>query len=353
MSAAREAPAGTRAPRALAIIPARIASQRLPRKMLLRAGDRALFARTARNVIESQAFARVIVATDSAEIVDEARREGLEVELTRADHASGSDRVAEVWRTLAARGESADVIVNVQGDEPELDPADLAALVRAFADPSVEAATLAAPLGDPADAERASIVKVVRDRDGNALYFSRAPIPARGHGASAARPARAVESAGESSSESGSRVHQRHVGVYAFRPAALLEFCALPPGVLEQHESLEQLRWLEAGRKMRVVAASRAPQGIDTMQDFEEFSARVQARGARGARPKSRGASDASAARERPEPSANDELRMNDELRANDEPHLNDRLRVNDEPRAKDTLRANDELRALPRVRAG
>jgi len=353
MGAAREAPAGTRAPRALAIIPARLASQRLPRKMLMRAGDRALFARTARNVIESQAFARVIVATDSAEIVDEARREGLEVELTRADHASGSDRVAEVWRTLSARGESADVIVNVQGDEPEIDPTDLASLVHAFADPSVESATLAAPLDDPADAERASIVKVVRDRDGNSLYFSRAPIPARGHTASAARAARTEETAGESSPETGSRVHQRHVGVYAFRPAALLEFCALPPGVLERHESLEQLRWLEAGRKMRVVAASRAPQGIDTMQDFEEFSARVQARGARVARPKNRGASDASAACARPEPSANRGSRTDDALCANDESRVSDELRVNVELRVDDPLRVNAERRAEPRVRAG
>ena len=306
MGARSARPGSSSAPRALAVIPARLASQRLPRKMLLEVGGRALFARTARNVIAAGAFARVIVATDSAEIAEVARREGLEVELTSADHKSGSDRVAEVWRTLAARGESADVIVNVQGDEPELDPADLARLVGAFEDRSVEAATLAAPLVDPQDALSPNIVKVVRDRDGNALYFSRAAIPARGHGAlpdrtadDAARRAEltaverarapATEPSTHGSSESpfagGSHVHQRHVGVYAFRPAALLEFCALPPGVLEQHESLEQLRWLEAGRKMRVVAASRAPQGIDTMHDFEEFSARVRAREAAGASP--------------------------------------------------------------------
>lgn len=260
---ATKAPGGGSS-RALAIIPARLESQRLARKMLLRAGDRALFAHTAHNVIASGAFARVIVATDSTEIADEARREGLEACLTSPDHQSGSDRAAEVWRKLSAQGESADVIVNVQGDEPELDPCDCAALVRAFDDPALEAATLAAPLEDPSEAALPSVVKVVCNRDGDALYFSRAPIPARGH----------------SAPEGGSAVHRRHVGVYAFRPEALLRFCALPRGELERHESLEQLRWLEAGRRMRVVAASRAPQGIDTMHDFEQFSARLHQRGA-------------------------------------------------------------------------
>jgi 3-deoxy-manno-octulosonate cytidylyltransferase (CMP-KDO synthetase) len=268
--------------RALAIIPARLESKRLEKKMLLRAGRRALFAHTAHNVLAAGAFARVIVATDSSEIAEEARREGLAAELTDPAHASGSDRAAEVWRRLAAGGETADVIVNVQGDEPEIDPADLLALVRVFGDPIVEAATLASPLLDPAEAALASVVKVVCDRHGDALYFSRAVIPARGHAPHSAR--------GASSDSAPKSVHRRHVGVYAYRPDALLRFCALPRGTLEQHESLEQLRWLEAGRKMRVVPASRAPQGIDTMHDFEQFAARLQGRGteprpAPGARP--------------------------------------------------------------------
>jgi len=313
MASARERPEIRRAPRALAIVPARLASQRLPRKMLLVAGGRALFAHTAHNVLGSGAFARVIVATDSAEIAEEARREGLEAALTSVDHGSGSDRAAEAWTAIAASGESADVIVNVQGDEPELDPADLRALVRAFADPSVEAATLAVPLADERDAALPSVVKVVRDRHGDALYFSRAPIPARGHASAGParespavdpRERRSVADSAEARAAAGAtharaaggdriarradeivrrdsdHVHRRHVGVYAYRPEALLEFCALPRGVLERHESLEQLRWLEAGRKMRVIDAARAPQGIDTMQDFEEFSARVRERAA-------------------------------------------------------------------------
>jgi 3-deoxy-manno-octulosonate cytidylyltransferase (CMP-KDO synthetase) len=261
MTDPQQARGHARSIRALAIIPARLGSRRLPRKMLLRVGGRALFALTARNVIDSKACARVIVATDSEAILEEARREGLEARMTSADHPSGSDRVAEAWQALAAEGEAADVVVNVQGDEPELEPPDLRALVAAFGDPAVEAATLSAPLLDPREAALESIVKVVRDREGDALYFSRAAIPARGHSVEGSAP-----------------VHHRHVGVYAFRPAALIEFCALPRGDLERQECLEQLRWLEAGRKMRVVAGSRAPQGIDTMHDFEQLAARIRER---------------------------------------------------------------------------
>jgi 3-deoxy-manno-octulosonate cytidylyltransferase (CMP-KDO synthetase) len=284
-----------RAPRAIAIVPARLASQRLPRKMLLRAAGRALFAHTAHNVARSGAFARVVVATDSAEIAEEARREGLEACETRADHASGTDRAAEAWRALAAAGERADVVVDVQGDEPELDPGDLLSLVRAFGDPRVEAATLAAPLEDESEHALATIVKVVADRSGDALYFSRAPIPFRGHARQGLGHAPSVtrerddsartDRERESGREGDLAVHRRHVGVYAFRPEALLRFCELPRGVLEAHENLEQLRWLEAGRKMRVVAASHAPQGIDTMHDFEQFVARCTRAGIASAAP--------------------------------------------------------------------
>jgi 3-deoxy-manno-octulosonate cytidylyltransferase (CMP-KDO synthetase) len=151
------------------------------------------------------------------------------------------------------------VVVGVQGDEPELAHSDLARLVAAFDDPSVEMATLAAPLSDPAQLAQPSVVKVVIDARGDALYFSRAAIPAQGHGA--ARP-----------------VARRHVGVYAFRPDALARFCALPRGVLEVQESLEQLRWLEHGGKLRVVDVAHAPQGIDTPADYDAFVARVRAR---------------------------------------------------------------------------
>jgi 3-deoxy-manno-octulosonate cytidylyltransferase (CMP-KDO synthetase) len=246
--------------RAIAILPARLASTRLPRKMLLAETGRCLFEHTARAALASGAFARVVVATDAAEIADAAGAAGLESIRTRADHKSGTDRVAEAWQLLAAAGERADVVVNVQGDEPEADPTDLARVLEPFADPEVEIATLAAPLSTEEEWRSPSVVKVVCDARGTALYFSRAPIPGRGHGAPPI-PARDLPA-------------RRHIGVYAFTPDALRRCASLPVGRLEQAESLEQLRWLEAGTRIRVAAASRAPAGIDTREDYDGFLSR-------------------------------------------------------------------------------
>ncbi|MBK7641486.1 MAG: 3-deoxy-manno-octulosonate cytidylyltransferase [Planctomycetes bacterium] len=253
-------------PRALAIIPARLSSSRLARKMLLEAGGLPLFAHTVRNAQSSGAFARVVLATDSDEILERARSLGIEALPTRVEHASGTERIHEAWQALRRAGEQAEVVVNVQGDEPELDPRDLAALVAAFGDARVRAATLAAPLSDPAQAASPHVVKVVADRNGDALYFSRAAIPADGHPRT------------ENAPRPDKTIHRRHVGVYAFAPAALEQFCALPRGEHEMRENLEQLRWLEAGEKMRVVPATRAPEGIDTQADFERFVERLRLR---------------------------------------------------------------------------
>ena len=249
--------------RAVAVVPARLASTRLPRKMLLRETGRWLFEHTARMVVSSGAFARVVVATDDPEIESAAREAGLESIATKPEHRSGTERVAEAWAKLAQSGETADVVVNVQGDEPELDPADLARVVGAFADEGVAIATLAAPLSSDEEWKSPSVVKVVSEASGTALYFSRAPIPGRGHGAP---PMRAADLPA-----------RRHIGVYAFRPRALARCAALPPSRLEQAESLEQLRWLEAGERIRVVAATRAPAGIDTREDYAAFVARQRA----------------------------------------------------------------------------
>ncbi len=254
--------------RAVAVVPARLASTRLERKMLLRETGRFLFEHTARMVQESRAFARVVVATDAPEIEAAAREAGLESLATRAEHRSGTERVAEAWAKLADAGEAADVVVNVQGDEPELDPADLARVVEPFTDRDggdrdVAIATLAAPLTTDEEWKTPSVVKVVQDSRGTALYFSRAAIPGRGHGAP---PLRAADLPA-----------RRHIGVYAFRPAVLARCAALPPSKLELAESLEQLRWLEAGERIRVVAATRAPAGIDTREDYAGFVARYRA----------------------------------------------------------------------------
>jgi 3-deoxy-manno-octulosonate cytidylyltransferase (CMP-KDO synthetase) len=246
--------------RAVAIIPARLGSVRLPRKMLLAKTGRALFEHTARNVLASEVFERVVVATDSLEILDAAERAGLDAVMTRSDHPSGTDRVHEAAGAVA--GGPFDVIVNVQGDEPELERADLALLVGAFADPAVEIATLCGAALDLDDAREPTVVKVVRDAKGDALYFSRALIPARSH-APAAPETQAI---------------MRHIGIYGFRPAALARFCSLPRGPLERVESLEQLRWLESGGRIRCLEASRVPLGIDTERDYDGFVERQRRR---------------------------------------------------------------------------
>jgi len=245
--------------RAVAVIPARLASTRLPRKMLLARTGRPLFAHTADAVARCADVERVLVATDAPEILAAARAAGIEAVLTRADHASGTDRVHEAYQGLRAAGESYDVVLDVQGDEPDVAPGDLAALVGAFADQRVEIATLWAPFAHVEEARGPNAVKVVLDARGDALYFSRAPLPDGSH----VRPG--AEPAGP----------KRHVGVYAFRPDALARFCALPRGSLEQTENLEQLRWLEAGGRIRVLAARHVPVGIDTAEDYERFVARV------------------------------------------------------------------------------
>lgn len=249
--------------RALALVPARLGSTRLPRKMLLRESGRYLFEHTLRGVRRSHALERIVLATDSEEIQSAARSVEAEVVMTSERHPSGTDRVHEAFETLLSQGAGPfDVVLNVQGDEPEVNGATLDPLIAAFADPAVEMATLCTPLTDLAAANDASVVKVVLDRNGDALYFSRAPIP----GLSPAFTDRAPGP------------FLRHIGVYAFRPAALRAFVALPRGTHEVTESLEQLRWLEHGRRIRVLAASEGSVGIDTPEHYQAFLARERAR---------------------------------------------------------------------------
>lgn len=248
---------------AVAIIPARLGSTRLSRKMLLRETGQYLFEHTVRNLLAGGAVERVVLATDSDEIASAASEVGLEALMTSPAHKSGTDRVNEAYRALLAAGSKAyDVIVNVQGDEPDVDAGDLSRLIGAFSDPDVELATLWSAFADPAEALDESAVKVVLDRRGDALYFSRAALPNGSH-----RRSGTAESAGASE-------FKRHVGVYAFRPGALERFCALPEGELERIENLEQLRWLEAGERLRVLPARHRPLGIDTAEDYDAFVSR-------------------------------------------------------------------------------
>ncbi len=267
MGTAPSSPQDAKGPatRALAIVPARIGSTRLQRKMLLRATGSYLFEHTVRNLERVPALARIVLATDSTEILTAARALGIEALLTSEHHPSGTDRVHEAWRDLVSRGEGPwDVVVNVQGDEPELPARDVTALIAAFADPRVELASLWAPVRSREEAEEPSVVKVVLDLAGDALYFSRASIPA---------PRVPV---GQARSEApGWRGLKRHIGVYAYRPAALERFCALPPGELERREGLEQLRWLENGGRLRLLEATQATTGIDTPEQYEAFRLRL------------------------------------------------------------------------------
>jgi len=200
----------------------------------------------------------VLVATDDEEIAAAVRGFGGTAVMTSPACESGTDRVAE-----AVRGRSEDLVVNVQADEPEFEVADVEALVAAMAaEPSLPMGTLAA-VAEPEERDRPSVVKVVVDRAGDALYFSRARIPhLRDPAAGAAEDVAPV---------------LRHVGIYAYRREALLAFAALAPTPLERTEKLEQLRALEHGWRIRVVRGRRAPPGIDTPEDYEAFVARVAA----------------------------------------------------------------------------
>ena len=235
------------------VIPARFASTRLPGKPLLRATGKYLI----QHVYERarQAAGVVVVATDDARIADAVRGFGGTAVITRADHPSGTDRVAE-----AAAGLDADVVVNLQGDEPLFDPAGVGQLIRLLGErPTADVATLAAPIRDVATYESPNAVKVVCDDGGRALYFSRSPVPFCRDAAPDfhADPPR----------------YRLHVGVYAFRRAALLRLAGLPPHPLEQAEKLEQLRWLGAGATVLVGSVPAAHRGIDTPEDYAAFVA--------------------------------------------------------------------------------
>jgi 3-deoxy-manno-octulosonate cytidylyltransferase (CMP-KDO synthetase) len=232
---------------AIAVIPARYASTRLPGKPLVRLAGKTMIERVWERVRRATSISGVIVATDDERIRSEVAAFGGEALMTRADHRSGTERVAEV----AAARSDADIVVNVQGDEPLIEPAAIDAAVEAMgADAEVGVATLAVPIANPADIMDANVVKVVLDFDGNALYFSRAPIPwVRDRGG----PVHAR--------------HLKHLGLYAFRREALLEFATFPQGDLERIEQLEQLRWLENGYRIRVVETEYDSVSVDMPED--------------------------------------------------------------------------------------
>jgi 3-deoxy-manno-octulosonate cytidylyltransferase (CMP-KDO synthetase) len=229
----------------IAVIPARYDSSRLPGKALAEIGGVPMIVRVWRQARRARSLERVIVATDDERIAQAVRAAGGEAEMTASTHQSGTDRIAEVAVRIAA-----EIYLNVQGDQPFIAPEDLDALVAPMrAEPALAMATLATPITDREEWYNPNKVKVVCDARGDAIYFSRSPIPfARDGGVPA--------------------VARRHIGVYGYRRDFLLRFAALEPGVLEQIEKLEQLRALERGYRIRVVASVAPSLEVDTPDDL-------------------------------------------------------------------------------------
>ncbi|KRG70996.1 3-deoxy-manno-octulosonate cytidylyltransferase [Pseudoxanthomonas dokdonensis] len=243
-------------------IPARYAASRLPGKPLRLLGGDPLVLHVARRALQAGAR-QVWVATDDPRIAHALQGSGVEVAMTSPDHASGSDRLAEC-ADIAGWGDDV-AVVNLQGDEP-FAPADgIRAVARALLDSGAPMATLATPVSDAQTLFDPNAVKLVRAANGDALYFSRAPIPWHRDGFASSREQ--LPSAGQ---------WLRHIGIYAYRAGFLRCFTRLPPGQLEQVESLEQLRVLEAGHRIAVALAPSAfPAGVDTPEDLARAEAQL------------------------------------------------------------------------------
>ena len=227
------------------LIPARMAATRLPGKPLADIAGRPMIAHVLDRATEA-GLGPVFVATDSEAIVAAVTKAGGRAVITRADHASGSDRIFDAMEQIGA---GAEIIVNVQGDLPTIEPADIRAALAPLRDPAVDIATLAAEIRRPEERTNPNVVKVVGTPVGSgrlrALYFTRATAP---HG-------------------DGPLYH--HIGLYAYRRAALARFVRMPPSVLERREKLEQLRALEAGMRIDVAIVDSVPLGVDTRDDLE------------------------------------------------------------------------------------
>jgi 3-deoxy-manno-octulosonate cytidylyltransferase (CMP-KDO synthetase) len=234
-------------PRVLVLIPARMAASRLPGKPLADVGERPMIVEVARRAVAA-GIGRVAVATDADEIAAAVRAAGFEAVMTRADHPSGSDRIFEALGRLDPAGE-VEIVVNVQGDLPTIAPQTIRSALIPLADPAVDIATLAAEIARDEERTDPNVVKVVGSpgADGllRALYFTRATAPF------------------------GAGPLYHHIGLYAYRRAALARFVALPPSPLERREKLEQLRALEAGMRIDVAVVEAVPLGVDTPEHLE------------------------------------------------------------------------------------
>ena len=252
------AAAGARPPESpIVLIPARMASQRLPGKPLADIAGRPMIVHVLQRA-EAAAVGPVVVACAEPAIAAAVEAAGGHAVLTRPDHASGSDRIFEALEAIDPERRH-DAVVNLQGDLPIIDPALLARALALLADPAVDVGTLAAAIADPAERTDPSVVKAVVSgepvaRQGRALYFTRATAPA------------------------GAGPLWHHIGLYAYRRAALARFVALPPSPLERRERLEQLRVLEDGMRIEVAFVDTVPLGVDTPAQLERARALVEGR---------------------------------------------------------------------------
>lgn len=236
--------------KSIALLPARLASTRLPEKMLAELGGKPLIVRTWEAVAATSLFNEVWIVTDHKRIFEAAVVHGAQVCMSRADHPSGSDRLAEIARQRP----DVDLIVNVQGDEPFTQKSSLEALLDCFNDPLVQVASLCCPISNKSDLHNPNLVKVVKDHKGDALYFSRAPIPYPRDGA----PSDQLPFAA-----------WQHLGIYGYKRDILLQFTQWAPSPLEEIEKLEQLRLLHHGTNIRMAEVHEKSIGIDTAEDLE------------------------------------------------------------------------------------
>lgn len=232
------------------IIPSRYASSRFPGKPLLNLKGKSMIQRVYEGASRSTRLSEVIVATDDARIFDEVKSFGGKAVLTSPSHTTGTDRCGEAVRTI-----DCDIVLNIQGDEPLVDARQLDQLCDAFDDEGVKIATLGIQNVSETDLKNKNRIKIVCDSKGDAIYFSRSPVPN-------------TENASETARESFP--FRRHIGLYAYRKETLNELVDLAPTELEKTESLEQLRWLYHGYKIRVVDTDIETPNIDVVEDIEE-----------------------------------------------------------------------------------
>ena len=240
--------------RTLAIIPARYASTRFPGKPLAQLGGKPMIAWVWDSVTALPLLDEAVVATDDSRIAEAVKTLGGNVMMTRSTHRSGTDRCGEVLEALEAEGKQFGVVINVQGDEPFVQQEQLKSLIKCFEHDDTQIATLKTAIRSEAELFSPNNVKVVCDHKGNALYFSRQPIPYL----------RGVEQEKWLQQQD----YYKHVGIYAFRTSVLKEVVSLSPSPLEKSESLEQLRWLENGYNIRVSETPTSNMGIDTPEDL-------------------------------------------------------------------------------------